>query len=447
MKEILYHCSVKTIQRSKGRSATAAAAYRAAEEIVDEKTGLIHDYTRKSGVDYTKIIGWDGERSELWNAAELAEKRKDSTTAREYIVALPLDLENEEKIKLACAYGTWLNKRHGVAVDVAIHGIDSGNPHAHILTSTRVVENGEFGEKATREWADSKRKKHGLPGRKEDLLEARLAWEKFGNAVLEKAGINGRMDHRSHKERGLEELPQIHLGPKNNDRLKKGKSNERIEKFEAIQEANRNIEKLGKVNEKLEETPTRTFERFAERTGNRLDELEAKIQKDKIKEAEIKSKLEQAQERAEEAKTERKEIKEESKELLKQREELNPLQMLQTKKINRTLEAHESRFKMLCVELGRLGDKIIPKLQEGLNTLTERVKTMSEQFERINKSFEFAVNTLEQRGYYNEPEKQTEPTSIVTSDNDLSEANASLEKVLESVPDYTPSSGGPAPKF
>ena len=133
----IYHLSAKAISRSKGRSATGAAAYRAAERIVDERTGIVHDYERKKGVDFCKIIGWNGTRSELWNAAEAAEKRKDSVVAREYEVALPTELSNIEKTKLAIGFAMWLNQQHGVAVDLAIHGINTKNPHAHLLTSTR----------------------------------------------------------------------------------------------------------------------------------------------------------------------------------------------------------------------------------------------------------------------------------------------------------------------
>ena len=94
----IYHLSVKTISRSQGRSATAAAAYRAAIEIVDERTGEIHDYQRKGGVECTEIIlpdnapDWATDRAALWNAAEQAETRKNSTVAREFEIALPSEL-------------------------------------------------------------------------------------------------------------------------------------------------------------------------------------------------------------------------------------------------------------------------------------------------------------------------------------------------------------------
>src|SRR3546814_3799934 len=85
-----FHLAVKAIGRSAGRSATAAAAYRAGVEITDERTGLVHDYTRKQGVEHSELMlptdapEWAAARERLWNAAELAETRKNATVAREY---------------------------------------------------------------------------------------------------------------------------------------------------------------------------------------------------------------------------------------------------------------------------------------------------------------------------------------------------------------------------
>ena len=94
----IFHLSVKTVSRSAGRSATAAAAYRAGVKITDERTGEIHDYTRKGGVESAAVIlpdnapEWARDRAQLWNAAEQAEKRKNSTVAREFEIALPAEL-------------------------------------------------------------------------------------------------------------------------------------------------------------------------------------------------------------------------------------------------------------------------------------------------------------------------------------------------------------------
>ncbi|WP_024894644.1 MobA/MobL family protein, partial [Acidithiobacillus thiooxidans] len=123
----IYHANTKPIARRAGRSAVAAAAYRSGTELVDARTGLIHDYTRKGGVVWTEILTPDGsavERNQLWNAAELAEKRKDARTAREWIVALPSELSAEQRTALARDFAQALVVRYGVAVDFAIHAPD-----------------------------------------------------------------------------------------------------------------------------------------------------------------------------------------------------------------------------------------------------------------------------------------------------------------------------------
>ena len=161
----IYHLSVKTISRSAGRSATAAAAYRAGVEITDKRTGEIHDYRRKGGVESAAVIlpdnapDWAHDRAQLWNAAEQAEKRKNSTVAREFEIALPAELSPAERELLAHDFTRELVARHGVAADVAIHAPgkegDNRNHHAHILLTTRRLGPDGFGEK-TRELDDQK---------------------------------------------------------------------------------------------------------------------------------------------------------------------------------------------------------------------------------------------------------------------------------------------------
>jgi len=230
----IYHLSVKPVQRSAGRSATAAAAYRAGAKIEDERTGLTHDYTRKTGVVHSGIVGFAGSRSELWNLAEAAERRKDATTAREYEVALPRELDEAQQIELAREYASYLHQRHGCAVDFSIHRPDPGehgndNPHAHILTTTRAVDQDghALGEKCAREWSDAKRAAAGLAGRLADLEEARETWETMQNAALERAGIDARVDHRSNEARGLHPAPHVHVGPKATAMERRGVQSER----------------------------------------------------------------------------------------------------------------------------------------------------------------------------------------------------------------------------
>lgn len=120
----IYHCCIKTVSRSDGRSATGAAAYRSGSCIVDERTGEIHDYTRKHGVEHSELVQPEGvnlTREELWNGAENAEKRKNSTVAREYEVALPDELNAEQRKALALDFARHLVNEYGVAADVAIH--------------------------------------------------------------------------------------------------------------------------------------------------------------------------------------------------------------------------------------------------------------------------------------------------------------------------------------
>lgn len=209
--------SVKPVQRSKGRSSTAAAAYRAACKIEDKRTGLEHDYTKKEGVKHTEIITPDGvnipTRSELWNAAEAAEKRKDGCTAREYEVNLPHELNEQQRTELAQDFCRQLAKTHGIAVDLCIHeptdkevkaGADPRNHHAHILTTTRKITNDGLTDKADIEKSGRKRK--------DDLKATRELWADTANKHLKKAGLENRIDSRSLKEQGSSLKPTIKMG-------------------------------------------------------------------------------------------------------------------------------------------------------------------------------------------------------------------------------------------
>ena len=211
----IFHLSVKTVSRSAGRSATAAAAYRAGCKITDERTGEIHDYTRKGGVESAAVIlpdnapEWARDRAQLWNAAEQAEKRKNSTVAREFEIALPAELSPAEREKLAHDFARELVNRHGMAADVAIHAPgkegDNRNHHAHILLTTRRLGPDGLGEK-TRELDDQKTGK-------ELVKQWRERFATLQNERLREAGHAVQVDHRSHAERGLEAEPTRHLGP------------------------------------------------------------------------------------------------------------------------------------------------------------------------------------------------------------------------------------------
>lgn len=209
----IYHLSVKTIGRSAGRTATAAAAYRAGAEITDERTGEVHDYRRKRDVESATLLvpegapEWATNRAALWNAAEQSETRKNSTVAREFEIALPSELSADERQAMAHAFAREIVARHGCAADVAIHAPgregDHRNHHAHILCTTRRLTPDGFGKKC-RELDDRKTK--AVDGWRERFADLQ-------NEHLERAGVADRVDHRSLKEQGIERAPTRHLGP------------------------------------------------------------------------------------------------------------------------------------------------------------------------------------------------------------------------------------------
>jgi cell division septation protein DedD len=176
---------------------------------------MTFSYTAARDLVHDEIVGFDGPRSSLWNMAEAMEIRHDATTAREYEIALPNELSEAEQIELAREFARWLNDHQYCVVDFAIHSGDGLNGHGHFLTTTRSVdEDGTMSSiKIQREWADKKRKEHGLPGRKTELVNARKAWADIANKALAKAGFEERIDHRSLKDQGIDRLPTSHIGP------------------------------------------------------------------------------------------------------------------------------------------------------------------------------------------------------------------------------------------
>ena len=194
-----YHLSVKTIKRSAGRSATAAAAYRSASVIECDREGRMHDYTAKRGVEACFILApddapsWAQDRAALWNAAEARETRSNSVTAREWELALPSELSDAARIDITRAFAAQLVERYGVAADVAIHAPhregDQRNHHAHILTTTRVLSAEGLTEKTRVLDAAST----GGP----EIEAMRGYWAELQNHALELAGQVERVDHRS----------------------------------------------------------------------------------------------------------------------------------------------------------------------------------------------------------------------------------------------------------
>lgn len=219
----IYHLSMKPISRAQGKSAVAAAAYRSGQKITNERDGLTHDFTRKGGIEHSEIVlpehsdaEWAKDRAKLWNAAEAAEKRKDSRVAREFEVALPHELDDAQRLALTKEFSQNLANKYGVAVDFSIHtpdrDMDERNHHAHIMVTTRKVEHDGLGEKSDLELENKKLTALGLPTSHEQLRMIREEWELAVNRELALHGHDIRIDHRSHRDADLEIEPTEHMG-------------------------------------------------------------------------------------------------------------------------------------------------------------------------------------------------------------------------------------------
>lgn len=143
--------------RAKGHSAVAGAAYRSGEKLIDERTGETHNFQNRHDVIYTELLlpeSADSElsdRATLWNAVEQAENRKNSQVAKDFILALPRDLDSEHHIVLARQFTQHHFVRQGLVADIAIHDHGDGNPHAHIYVTTRRLKGRHFARHKARD--------------------------------------------------------------------------------------------------------------------------------------------------------------------------------------------------------------------------------------------------------------------------------------------------------
>ncbi|WP_082783728.1 MobQ family relaxase [Acetobacter malorum] len=230
----IFSLSVKSLNRKSGKSAVAAAAYRSCSKLTDERDDQTYDFRKKqsladpadSFIVAPQNADWAQDRSALWNAAEAAENRGNSTTAREWLAALPAELNPDEQRQLVQQFASELVERFGVAADVSIHEPskdgDERNRHAHILTTTRTVETDGLGKK-TRE-LDVK------TTASKAVEEMRQRWAELANAALEKAGQRERIDHRSYERQGLDKEPTLHLGAKATKAKRAGLQHPRLDR-------------------------------------------------------------------------------------------------------------------------------------------------------------------------------------------------------------------------
>ena len=275
----IYHLEAKVVSRGAGRSAVAASAYLSCSRLYNDYDGIQHDYTKKQGLVWQEVFlpeyapqEWK-DREQLWNAVEEVETAKDSRLAREFVVALPIELNREEQIELLQDFIREQFVSDGMCADAAIHDTDGHNPHAHILLTVRPLdERGKWQYKTEKEylcmkngeergftaaefrtaqndgWEKQypykvgKKKVYMVPSKadaqglvradkhpkstrygrqnpiserwnsEEQLALWRAAWADVSNRYLERAGREERIDHRSNAARGLDKIPTIHEG-------------------------------------------------------------------------------------------------------------------------------------------------------------------------------------------------------------------------------------------
>ena len=236
----IYHFSVKVISRASGRSAVAAAAYRAGDRLHDERLDRDHDFTNKSGVVHSEVLlpenapdEWH-DRERLWNDVEAFEKRKDAQLSREVEFAIPRELTQAQGIELARDFVAAEFVDRGMIADLNVHwdiGADGlAKPHAHVMLTMREVGGDGFGAKV-RDW-----------NRTELVEQWRERWADHVNQRLAELDIDARIDHRSLEAQGVDLEPQDKIGPAAQRMGERDLESERIEDHREI--ARRNGERI-----------------------------------------------------------------------------------------------------------------------------------------------------------------------------------------------------------
>ena len=302
-----FHFNISMISRGKSKSAVASAAYISCEKIKNEWDGEVHDYHNKKGLLHSEIFLPEHvpkefkDRSYLWNSVELNEKASNAQLARNFIIALPKELSFEENKKLITDFIQENFVSKGMIADLAIHdGNDeeNNNIHAHIMTTLRPInEKGEWQAKSKKEYVlDEKGEKIKLKSGNYKTRKIELTdWNNKGNAekwrknfaslcnqYLEKNHQEKRVDHRSYKRQGIEEIPTIHMGAsasaleKKGIETDKGNINREIKKHNSLVKAIKN--KIKEITSWIDGLLGNLQAKYDEYKQTKKDELENKAE-------------------------------------------------------------------------------------------------------------------------------------------------------------------------
>lgn len=437
----IYHCSVKIISRSSGRSSVASAAYRAGEKLYNEYDGCTHDYSKRNDIVHTEIILPDNapekfkDRETLWNEVEKTEKRIDSQTAREVEIALPIELNREEQIALVREYVTENFVKQGMCVDFAIHtgshehtsqeeykdtdqDIKSENPHAHIMLTMREVTKDGFTKK-NREWNDKKL-----------LVEWRKSWAEHCNREFEKKKLDIKIDHRSYYEQGVDKIPTVHMGKTATIIERKGGKSRMGDINREIQAQNKRLEllkvELAKLEEKIKEALKQEEARLAEDA-----KVEEERRAEETKKAEERRKAEELK-RAEQAKQQANQSQQQPQAI----EQSNEYRQWQSGgEVKAPIYDINEQSKMrLAIAYGQDYQKL-QEIKENTNAeiaaIKNRLKDLEqrkEEFEKLNKQIADKKQERKQLGLFSSKEKKRLDTEIKDLEKRLQAKIDSLQK-------------------
>lgn len=269
----IYHFSMQVISRGKGQSAVASAAYRSGEKLYSERYDKENFYQHREVMPDTMILKpthapeWCADRERLWNEVEKIEKAKNAQLAREFTVALPIELSNQQQKELLKHFVQEVFVDEGMVADIAIHRDDAKNPHAHVMLTMRpFLEDGSWGAKSKKEYildedgeslytASGAKKSRKIDmndwNKREKIQEWRQAWALYANQHLALAGVAVEITEKSHAALGLEQEPMIHEGYVARKMEQEGRSSDRVEINRQVKARNEKVVSLREVDEKL----------------------------------------------------------------------------------------------------------------------------------------------------------------------------------------------------
>ena len=295
----IFHMSFSNISAGKGRSAIASAAYRSGEKLFDDQEGRHYFYAR-SVMPESFILtpknapAWASDREKLWNEVERKDRRANSRYAKEFNVALPVELSEDEQKELLTKYVQENFVDEGMVADVAIHRDHPDNPHAHVMLTNRPFNpDGTWGIKSKKQYILDENGNKMYTGtskypksrkilmvdwdKKEKIIEWRHNWAVSVNQVLEQKNIPDRISEKSFENQGIDEIPTQHEGI-NSKRHERRKFNQQVSaqrsaqaKYHNLDEKIRNHEHFDALTDELSFSEKHTISHLSQQLKTYVD--------------------------------------------------------------------------------------------------------------------------------------------------------------------------------